>query len=188
VSVSDLARVTAVEFLGARALSITFSDGLVRELDFATVLPDVLASIDNDESFAAVVVDPIAGTVAWPNGIGLDPDVLHGDQESASATQPRLLCEYRPKPHGCSVCYVNTSTDSSPMVASPSVTSPDQPTARSSRATSNASQLLDPTAASTATQRLQRFSTAGSSIDRFRTSADPPRLCRHERPLSGSAG
>ncbi|MFT6763271.1 MAG: hypothetical protein ACJAXA_001926 [Candidatus Aldehydirespiratoraceae bacterium] len=96
MSVSDLARVTAVEFLGARALSITFSDGLVRELDFATVLPGVLASIDNDESFAAVVVDPIAGTVAWPNGIGLDPDVLHGDQESASATQPRLLREYRP--------------------------------------------------------------------------------------------
>ena len=78
------------------ALSITFSDGLVRELDFATVLPGVLASIDDDESFAAVVVDPITGAFAWPNDIGPDPEVLHGDQESAAATQPPLLREYRP--------------------------------------------------------------------------------------------
>jgi hypothetical protein len=68
----------------------------VRELDFAAVLPGVLASIDDDESFAAVVVDPITGAFAWPNDIGPDPDVLHGDQESAAATQPPLLREYRP--------------------------------------------------------------------------------------------
>lgn len=91
---TDLARVTAVGHLGARALSITFSDGLVRELDFADALPGVLASID-DASFAAAAVDPVAGTVAWPNDIDLDPDVLHGDQQSATATQPRLLREYR---------------------------------------------------------------------------------------------
>lgn len=78
------------------ALSITFSDGLVRELDFATVLPGVLASIDDDESFAAVVVAPITGAFAWPNDIGPDPDGLHGEQESAAATQPQLLREYRP--------------------------------------------------------------------------------------------
>ena len=44
---TDLTRVTAVERLGARSLSITFSDGLVRELDFAGALPGVLASIDD---------------------------------------------------------------------------------------------------------------------------------------------
>jgi hypothetical protein len=30
-------------------------------------------------TFASVAVDPVAGTVAWPNGIDLDPDTLHGD-------------------------------------------------------------------------------------------------------------
>jgi hypothetical protein len=91
-----LPRVTAVEHLGERSLRITFSDGLVRELDFADALPGVLASIDDDDaSFAAVAVDPVAGTLAWPNGVDLDPDVLHGDHEAPAAMQPRLLREYR---------------------------------------------------------------------------------------------
>ncbi len=69
----------------------TFTDGLVRELDFTSALPGVLTTIDNDEAFADAWVDPVAGTVAWPNGIDLDPDVLHGDQMSASAVKPHLL-------------------------------------------------------------------------------------------------
>jgi hypothetical protein len=92
---SALARVTDVEHLGARVLGVTFSDGLVRELDFADVLFGVLATIDDDATFAEAAVDSVAGTVCWPNGIDLDPDVLHGDQKSASAVQPQLLREYR---------------------------------------------------------------------------------------------
>jgi hypothetical protein len=90
-----LARVTAVEHLGARLLRVTFSDGLVRELDFADALPGVLATIDDDEVFAGVAVDAVAGTISWPNGIDLDPDVLHGDDASASAIQARVVREYR---------------------------------------------------------------------------------------------
>ena len=92
---STLARVTDVEHLGARTLRVTFSDGLVRELDFASRLPGVLATIDDNVNFAKATVDSVAGTVCWPNGIDLDPDVLHGDQPSASSVQPRLLREYR---------------------------------------------------------------------------------------------
>jgi len=90
-----LARVTAVQHLGARLLLVTFSDGLVRELDFTGALPGVLATIDDDEVFAAVAVDAVAGTISWPNGIDLDPDVLHGDDAPASAIQPRVVSEYR---------------------------------------------------------------------------------------------
>ena len=90
-----LARVTAVEHLGARLLRVTFSDGLVRELDFIDALPGVLATIDDDEVFAEVAVDSVAGTISWPNGIDLDPDVLHGDDASASAIQPSVTREYR---------------------------------------------------------------------------------------------
>jgi hypothetical protein len=84
-----------VDHLGGRTLRVTFSDGLVRELDFAGELPGVLATIDDDEVFAQASVDSVAGTVCWSNGIDLDPDVLHGDQPSASAIHPRLLREYR---------------------------------------------------------------------------------------------
>lgn len=90
-----LARVTKVEHLGARVLRVTFSDGLVRELDFDGSLAGVLATIDDDTIFAEATVDAVAGTVCWPSGIDLDPDVLHGDQVSASRVQPRLLREYR---------------------------------------------------------------------------------------------
>ena len=92
---ATLTRVTDVEHLGARTLRVVFSDGLVRELDFAGRLPGVLATIDDDVVFAQATVDSVAGTLCWPDGIDLDPDVLHGDQASASAVQPRLLREYR---------------------------------------------------------------------------------------------
>ncbi len=39
----------------------------------------------DDSLFAQVAVDPELGTITWPNGVDLDPDVLHGDYE---ATQP----------------------------------------------------------------------------------------------------
>jgi Protein of unknown function (DUF2442) len=92
---SALARVTDVEHLGGRVLRVTFTDGLVRELDFAGPLSGVLATVDDDVTFAEAAVDSVAGTVCWPNGIDLDPDVLHGDERSASAVQPHLLREYR---------------------------------------------------------------------------------------------
>jgi hypothetical protein len=59
------------------------------------VLPGVLATIDDDVVFAGASLETVAGTVCWPNGIDLDPDVLHGDHAPASAVRPRLLREYR---------------------------------------------------------------------------------------------
>jgi hypothetical protein len=34
--------------------------------------------------FGIATVEHVAGTVSWPVGIDLDPDVLHGERESAS--------------------------------------------------------------------------------------------------------
>ena len=92
---TGLARVQGVDALGGRVLRVVFSDGSVRELDFAGVLTGVLASIDDDEVFAAAAVDPVAGTVCFPGGIDFDPDVLHGDADPASGLQPVLVREYR---------------------------------------------------------------------------------------------
>lgn len=92
---TQLARVTDVEWLGGRVLRVVFSDGLVRELDFAGRLPGALEVIDADEKFAGAALDPVAGTVSWATGVDLDPDVLHGEAAAASAVQPRLVREYR---------------------------------------------------------------------------------------------
>jgi hypothetical protein len=90
------ARIVSAEHLGELRLRLTFSDGLVRELDFAGALSaGVLEPLNDPSLFAQVSVDTAAGTVAWPNGVDLDPDVLHGDHAPASGVQPRVLAQYR---------------------------------------------------------------------------------------------
>jgi hypothetical protein len=95
---SVLPRVTKVHHLGGRKLRVTFSDGLVRELEFAGTLTGLLASIDDDDVFATAGVDPASGTVCWPDGIDLDPDVLQGDHTAASGVKPQLIRQYRLQP------------------------------------------------------------------------------------------
>jgi hypothetical protein len=59
----------------------------VHELDLADLLQagGVFGSIRDDrEIFDAVAVDQEFGTIAWPDDIDLDPDVLRGDQAPAS--------------------------------------------------------------------------------------------------------
>jgi Protein of unknown function (DUF2442) len=77
-----LARVTAVEPLEGFRLRLTFTDGLIREVDLSRDLWGPMAEPLQDPAyFRQVEVDPELGTVAWPNGYDLDPDVLHGDHE-----------------------------------------------------------------------------------------------------------
>jgi hypothetical protein len=76
-------RVTAVEPLEGFVLRLTFTDGLIREVDLSGDLWGPMAEPLRDPGyFAQVRVDPELGTVVWPNGYDLDPDVLHGDFEA----------------------------------------------------------------------------------------------------------
>ncbi len=89
------ARVASVEYLGYRLLRLVFTDGLVRELDFAGALPGVLSAVDDDVVFATAGVDTVAGTLSWPIGVDLDPDVLHGGETTSGACTPSVVSEYR---------------------------------------------------------------------------------------------
>ncbi len=89
------ARVASVEHLGDRLLRLVFTDGLVRELDFAGALPGVLAALEDDAVFATAQVDRVAGTLSWPIGVDLDPDVLHGEEAASGVWAPALVSEYR---------------------------------------------------------------------------------------------
>lgn len=74
-------------------LRLTFDDGLVRELEFLRGGHEgtVFAPLDDPEFFARVAVDPESRTIVWPNGVDLDPAVLHGDFESAGTFHFREL-------------------------------------------------------------------------------------------------
>lgn len=94
-TVSRPARIIDLEPLGGFVLRLTFSDGLVREFDLDGVLRGgIFDSLRDPTEFARVGVDEAAGTVSWPNGIDLDPDVLHGDHPPAAGSVPTVLREY----------------------------------------------------------------------------------------------
>ena len=84
-----MVEITSVEVLRNRLVRLTFSDGLVRSVDLSEFLwgPALSDLASDDELFNAVAVDPELGTIVWPNGADLDPDVLHGDFEPAFRTQ-----------------------------------------------------------------------------------------------------
>jgi hypothetical protein len=96
---SELARVDDVETLGGFRLRLTFSDGLVRELDFTDALDGpVFDRLRDPAYFSTSRVDRESRTLAWPNGVDLDPDVLHGDHDPASGSAPSVIAEYRLRP------------------------------------------------------------------------------------------
>jgi Protein of unknown function (DUF2442) len=80
-----LPRVTNVEPFDGFRLRLTFTDGLVREVDLSGDLWGPMAEpLQDPDYFRQVRVDHELGTVVWPNGYDLDPDVLHGDFEPVS--------------------------------------------------------------------------------------------------------
>ena len=73
--------IIAVEHLGEYRLRLTFADGLVGDVDLADRFKEprgpMFEPLRDVEYFANVSVDPELGTVVWPNGADLAPEVLH---------------------------------------------------------------------------------------------------------------
>lgn len=84
-----LPRVVTVEVPRDFVLRVSFDDGLIREVDLQTRLwgPVFEPLLRDPALFRQVFVDHELGTVAWPNGADLDPDVLHGDFEPAAPSR-----------------------------------------------------------------------------------------------------
>ena len=82
--ITPLHDVTDVEVLGHYRLRLTFSDGLTGDVDLSYLRDwaGVFAPLRDPDVFAQVRVDPEIGTIIWPNGADLAPEVLH---ERASA-------------------------------------------------------------------------------------------------------
>jgi len=85
-------RVQGVEPLTGTRVRLLFTTGEARELDLEPYLHGpIFDRVRNDPAyFRAMQVDAELGTVVWPNGADIDPDVLHGGltpawQESTEA-------------------------------------------------------------------------------------------------------
>lgn len=73
--------VRSAEHPGGYRLRVNFADGTARVVDLEATLSGtvgpVFEPLREAALFALATVDPETGTVVWPNGADLAPDVLH---------------------------------------------------------------------------------------------------------------
>ncbi len=73
--------ITHVKPLKGRRLQVTFSDGITAVLEMDQVLQrgygGVFSPLMDEAYFATVRVDSELGTIVWPNGADVCPDVLY---------------------------------------------------------------------------------------------------------------
>ena len=82
--------VTAVEVLRPYVLAVTFDDGTRREVDVEPLLfGEMFEPLRDYECFEQATVDPVLGTVVWPNGADLSPEFLYDAPPRSSAQRGR---------------------------------------------------------------------------------------------------
>src|SRR2546426_10224428 len=71
-------KVTLADIVGPSRLRMEFDDGLVRTVDFRSVLEgEFYGPLRDLDQFNRVSVDHEARTLVWPNGADFDPAILH---------------------------------------------------------------------------------------------------------------
>jgi hypothetical protein len=82
------ARIRSVEPLDGFILRLSFDDGTKRDVDLEGELwgPMFERLRADPDLFHQVRVDEELGTIVWPDGADMDPDVLRGDFEAADAS------------------------------------------------------------------------------------------------------
>jgi hypothetical protein len=85
-----LIRVRRVEFVEGQTVQIEFEDSTVRLLDLAPLMRGAIFDelLQNPELFNQIAVDH--GTITWPNGADIDPDVLYYGLTPASVGEADL--------------------------------------------------------------------------------------------------
>jgi hypothetical protein len=73
-----ITRVEKVEVLGPHSLWLEFNDGVRKTVNVLPLLRGpVFEPLLDPGYFGRVLLDPVAGTVVWPNGADLAPEALH---------------------------------------------------------------------------------------------------------------
>jgi len=77
----EVVGVRAVEPRAGVTVHVVFTDGSARDIDLGPHLrgPIFEPIRDDPQMFAAVFVDPIGQTLAWPNGADIAPETLYYD-------------------------------------------------------------------------------------------------------------
>ena len=92
----DIVEVQPTQDYGLR---LRFEDGAEGEVDVAVLIQfeGIFAPLKDRNEFLKVFVDPELGTVCWPNGADLDPDVLYAKVTGEDITVSQPLESQKPQ-------------------------------------------------------------------------------------------
>jgi hypothetical protein len=83
-------RINSADDVGPHALTLVFNDGTQKTVDVLPLLTGpVFEPLRDDEQFARVRLDPVCGTVVWPNGADFAPEALYELPTQRDATTRR---------------------------------------------------------------------------------------------------
>jgi hypothetical protein len=86
--------IVEAQSLGGYRVHLRFEDGVDGDIDLARRIrfEGVFAALRTPEEFAHLTVNTEIGTICWPNGADLDPDVLYAQITGV----PIPTLDYRP--------------------------------------------------------------------------------------------
>lgn len=91
-------RVTSAEIVGPVNLRVTFNNGVKKTVDISPLLEGpVFKPLHDPKFFALGRLDPVCGTVVWPNGADLAPEALY---EATESVQPLAAGGHNVTPDG----------------------------------------------------------------------------------------
>jgi len=74
----DILHIVNAEVAGGHRLRLEFDDHTQKTVDLRPLLEGpVFEPLRDPKYFARVVVDPVCGTVVWPNGADFAPEALY---------------------------------------------------------------------------------------------------------------
>lgn len=80
-------RIVQAEVCGPHSLRLTFNNGIHRTVDVSALLVGpVFEPLRDPEYFARAELDPVCGTVVWPNGADFAPEALYELAEAKTST------------------------------------------------------------------------------------------------------
>ncbi len=87
-----LYRVTDFKLLGDYTLLVRFDDGSEQVINFEPVLyGEMWGPLRDPTFFNQVAIDPVAHTLAWPNGADFDPETLRNWPDYSEELAMRAL-------------------------------------------------------------------------------------------------
>ncbi len=80
--------VVGVKVIAPYVLEVTFEDGTCRQVDVEPLLyGEMFEPLRDFARFAEAAVDPVLGTVVWPNGADLSPEFLYAGDAASPLTR-----------------------------------------------------------------------------------------------------